>query len=256
MIEPIPLILAARRRGGSSEPAWVSNVSLWTLSRAADIELLPTWALRDRSANGYDATLLGGPTVTAGPQGTTDAALVTNGSSQTAVFGDILDSVFAASGAQFSISLWFYLAFGGNNNYLLAKYSDPTNGNLGASWLLRLLSNRINFSFFSASGGYRVISGGTIISSGAWHHVAIVYDGTQAENARLAIYLDGAAETLSIIATNGSVASIRDSITPVALACMYGTTGANYFAGRLYGVRVYPDLLTPDKVSYLRTHYY
>jgi hypothetical protein len=54
------------------------------------------------------------------------------------------------------------------------------------SYTLRLADGKIRFDLFQASGSYTGIYSNTVMSTGAWHHIAAVYDGSQ-----MRIYLDG-----------------------------------------------------------------
>lgn len=94
-------------------------------------------------------------------------------------------SAFAAfQPAQFTISLWFYIAsiadIGSNNTLFFLTWPEPSNNSVA------------NLAFIVNASGGNWIKCGTdyflpTLTMGAWHHIAVTYDGTI-----LNTYVDGA----------------------------------------------------------------
>jgi hypothetical protein len=76
---------------------------------------------------------------------------------------------------------------------------------------------------------------------GAWHHFALVYNGTTAT-----LYIDGVAQS-----TGGSKAEMTDVAGDVGLLAR--NTGVHTSLGQVFGVHVYDDSLTANEVTWLYT---
>ena len=93
-------------------------------------------------------------------------------------------------------------------------------------------------------------SGGTVLatatapSAGAWHHIAYVYDPSQATAAnRDKIYIDGTATT--------GTSTAHNTATPTATFIGATSAAANFYTGSLDDVRVYNVALTAAQVTSL-----
>lgn len=140
--------------------------------------------IKDYSTCGYNGAVNGSVTNTSGKFG---GGIKTDGSTGYIDAGDIsiLDSV-----SHFSMTVWFKRTAAGGRGLFVTKYSDNT--------------HRVGFDVLADGLIYLIVrnndsSFGTIPSNDTnWHHVALVFDGTQGSNiTRLQGYLDGVKQALS-----------------------------------------------------------
>jgi len=86
----------------------------------------------------------------------------------------------------------------------------------------------------------------TAISAGHWHHVAVVFDGSQADNVnRLVIYVDGATITLAFV---GTIPAVTYDLSGVDATIGKGTDS---FDGKLFDFRIYSCSLSRDEINVL-----
>ncbi len=88
------------------------------------------------------------------------------------------------------------------------------------------------------------VKGTTKVNDGAWHHLAVTYDGSSAAQG-VSIIVDGRLDEPSVIDNDLSA-------TPVSAAPLYIGSRANsayWFSGTLSDVAVYPTALTPSEAS-------
>ena len=84
-----------------------------------------------------------------------------------------------------------------------------------------------------------------------WHHVVMVFDGTQSTNpTRLKGYLDGVEQTLSFLGTIGSTTS-AGATGNLFIGALNATEGMFYTNGTIDEVRIWNRSLTADEVSQL-----
>jgi hypothetical protein len=85
-------------------------------------------------------------------------------------------------------------------------------------------------------------------SSGVWHHLAIIYDKTQAGNAQTALYIDGVLQTpTSNLDTTKNTNSFGNN--PIYLFSRAGSQFLN--AGKLDDLRIYNRALTANEIQQL-----
>ena len=157
--------------------------------------------------------------------------------------GDVLDSVFAGTGKQFTITAWI------NNDALtnqiyISKWSTAG----GRSFFLRVLSDGSLAVSMSSDGTtsnrWGRVTDASLISANTWHHLAVTYDQT-ATGDYVRMWVDGVEDaTLTAYFVNGTFASIHDGTASFDIS---GTdaTNANNFDGNIADVRVY-DTDIPD----------
>jgi hypothetical protein len=112
----------------------------------------------------------------------------------------------------------------------------------GARWVMRINSSGV----LNVQVGGGTISGSSVLTDGAWHHVAAVLDndGSPALN-EIKLYVDGTEE-----AVPGGSVEICTSYTNNVKIGVYGDT-ANYFNGWLDDVRIYDRALTEPEIQAL-----
>jgi autotransporter-associated beta strand protein len=149
---------------------------------------------------------------------------------------------------KFTGAFWFKGTAPGN----LAGAWLCKSGNTPLGWQSRTLNNptTVDFTMRSNSGesvASSMHSGPTAYTDGAWHHVAIVFDGTASFRK---LYVDGV-EKKSVTGTPYSVNFSAASHLVIG-GNQGNTAGAaisNFFPGKMYDVRMYNYALTASQVS-------
>ena len=86
-------------------------------------------------------------------------------------------------------------------------------------------------------------------SSGVWHHLAIIYDKTQAGNAQTALYVDGVLQTPTSNLNNTAQNSNSFGTNPIYLFSRAGSQFLN--AGQLDDLRIYNRALSANEIQQL-----
>ncbi len=186
----------------------------------------------DVSGNGHDGTLLNGVTWTsAGIEG---HALQFDGVDDYVDLGPVLDVA-----SHLSLEAW--VKDNGNSfGSIIEKYQDTLH-----RWHIFLDSQ--GFLYWDlCSGDYTWgTSPASVLQDGQWHHLAMIYDGTQPDNAsRLRAYIDGQPITLSFSNT------IPSSLGPIAGNVHIGRHNyqGTHFSGLIDEVRIYNRSLSAQEV--------
>lgn len=151
------------------------------------------------------------------------------------------DNALLDNTAAFTLTFWFHAETLGNNTGLVAKRVGPSDNNsygifLGLDGKLSVDVNSSNNRFTST----------TTFNSGAWHHIALVFDGSLAEAQRAKLYVNGALDTTAA-ETSTSIPNYASSLYIGVLA-----PGGNVFDGRIDEVRFHRRALTPAEILAIR----
>ena len=158
--------------------------------------------------------------------------------------GDVLDSVFAGTGKQFTVAAWVKTtAF--DNGIFLGKY--VTTGNQRQMFFRVTDTGELACLLYSTGNTTPLYGRRTdtnTLTTGAWHHVAITYDQT-ATGDYLRMWIDGT-EDASLVDyfSSGSFTSIYDSTAPLQIGSVLNGTSAQW-GGNLADIRIY-DTDIPD----------
>ncbi|MBN2122339.1 right-handed parallel beta-helix repeat-containing protein, partial [Candidatus Micrarchaeota archaeon] len=157
------------------------------------------------------------------------------------------------SSAAFSVEAWFYADSyqPTNPNGIATKWRNTDNSR---SWLLGAYdsSGRPNFCISSTGSDYACMyASGSSMSTGKWHHIVATYDGT--DSSGISIYVDGSAQSLSLLSSVGNpTGPVYNSTAKVYLGRSEAWSGsAFYFDGRIDNVRVYARELSLGQVTAL-----
>ncbi len=132
-------------------------------------------------------------------------------------------------------------------NSLTSRGAIFTRWTSASNWLSIQLATTNDFNFIVGNGGTTY---GTLESPAdtAWHHYALVYDGSQATNAtKLIAYVDGVATTLSFTGTIPTTAPTMTNSDRLG----YDTHNSLSLDGVLDDVRLYNRALTPTEIRAL-----
>jgi len=124
----------------------------------------------------------------------------------------------------------------------------------GREWLLALLSTgKLFFTFFNNVTAYLETTGTLDVSDGAWHRVAVSWDGTNAIGHTL-FYVDGVSDAVSSEAKSGLGAVPYDGAYPIEVGRMLADN-TYCWDGKQGEFIAYNDVRTPAEImnDYLAT---
>jgi hypothetical protein len=153
---------------------------------------------------------------------------------------------YATVNSAFTFSAWFNLTnFSLSTTGVAVIMAMASDGNCAYYVLLSNLGSFDGISLGSACGGWTTIKTGSLPSSGAWHHVAVTYNGSGAGSiGNFQIYLDGVSQALSAAGGYGDSTNI-DQI---------GNDTTNFntqWYGQIEDVRIYNRALSSTDVTQL-----
>lgn len=180
-------------------PEWIGTLTLQAsgTSNSLTTGLVDEWKLDESSGNASDS--VGGFTLTNQGSATFVSGKINNAVSNLAASSQMLYvSNTSLSGTITNISMTGWIHRGSSANNVAFGFGSTS-------------TNRFNILWFSDGNLYiQIAKGGTTYSSTAlsgtgWHHVAVVYDGTQSTDAsRVLCYIDGVKKTLTFTGTSPS----------------------------------------------------
>lgn len=159
----------------------------------------------DASANTNNGSFTGSPTWTTGKLG---SALSFNGANGQSF--SVPDNTAITMGAKMTVSLWANQS-SATINKALASHWDYTNGSVSGGWALQVAGDSASRLQFFVAGtatdpaSNYVETAANTWTSGGWHHIVVVYDGTQPAANRVIIYIDGAAVATTV---NGTIPAV------------------------------------------------
>lgn len=189
----------------------------------------------DRTGNGHDGTLMGGPTwVDAAPPADFGMALELNGINQYVFLpdADIYDFV---RDQNFTVEFWTKPVvtqpdIGNGDNDIIEKWGA---GGIGYPYVIRYFNQthsnngRIVFARYDENNNNPNVVSVTRIDDGQYHHIAAVKNGNT-----LLLYIDGVLQGMSTDTTTGTTAN--------SSALFIGKRGnINYYAGSVDELRIW-----------------
>jgi prepilin-type N-terminal cleavage/methylation domain-containing protein len=176
----------------------------------------------DRSGNGNDGTVYGGPSWPTTTVVGTGCALTFNGSSQ---YVSIPDSP-SLNLSTFTISLWVKTTTVADTVILGKGTDNVRNYSVHPGY----------FNFTHGAGVWQSVGYATPLSTGQWEHVAITYDGTALTTYR-----------------NGGNPGRSTPLSPDTSSGILGIgrmgSGSGFFNGSVDSVRIYDKALTASEVG-------
>jgi hypothetical protein len=134
-----------------------------------------------------------------------------------------------------TVAFWMYVgAFYTREQYPISH------GNWENRWKVSISNNRLRWTV-KTSTGIKDLDSETLLETGSWHHVAVLYDGSDFE-----VYLDGQLDAF----TSWSGTILTTSINPTIGQVLPGNQGFN-FNGRLDDVRIYNYALAVSDIETL-----
>jgi len=141
----------------------------------------------------------------------------------------------------FSILFWFKIADASNTQYLVAKHDAAYKG---YGVVFRKTSNVLELNLEHDNGSWLQVRGTTALSTGAWYHGAIIYNGST-DASGVAIYINAEAEPLNIL-KNALVSGTQNTVD---LRLGQDINGNGDFNGSLSELLVYNRVLAPAEIQ-------
>jgi hypothetical protein len=193
----------------------------------------------DSSGAGNPATLSGGATwQPAG--GMIGGALQLDGASGMAT---ITDADTLDNSAALTLAFWFRAAaYPGDSGGLVSKRDNISSQNAYTTYL-KTPDRRLYVDLDNSNNRFASVA---TIATGAWYHVAVVFDGALPASQRAALWINGG---LDVVAAETS-AAIPNYTSNVRIGNTHpGAT--NWFNGRMDDVRIYRRALVPAEIALL-----
>jgi hypothetical protein len=159
---------------------------------------------------------VGTPTYTAGKFSN---ALTLNGTNQALSITDAVALHLGASGAPFTLGMWFKTSNAGATKWMFQSYVDNTNAN-GVRMYIDAANKIVASTGNNATDPTTVITGTTTVTDGNWHYVVWSYKDNYTQ-----IYLDGKLEAsgYNVTPTYTATTYIRIGVADIAGASVAGT---------------------------------
>ncbi len=205
----------------SATPSATGLVAHWSYDQSTGT------TLTDNSGNGHTGTFSGTPTWAAGK--------LNNGLTLDGTDSVALGNITQINGAsQVTLATWVKRASSGANVFVGKQASKQDLGIEAYS------DGKVYFDMSKGADTYGTVT----LNDTAWHHVALVFDGTQTGNAnRLKAYVDGVQNTLTFSGTVGT--STSTSTTPFNIGKMSG----EYSNGQVDDTWLYTRALSAAEVQ-------
>ena len=211
----------------------------------------------DSSGNGYNG-VVAGATLTTDRFGVSNGAYRFNGTSSVIRCGDILDSVFSAPVAKFSVSGWAktnsYKTLQQDGGYMLGKNAG---GPGPYQWGLGHYQGLVVASIFSDTNGLTNYMGiASPMTTNQWFHFVYVFDGSQPELQRLKLYINGQSSSDSVLWHVGTIGTTTvNTLQQFTFGATHARNNplslANFYDGTLDDIRIYNKVLSAQEIQSL-----
>jgi hypothetical protein len=204
----------------------------------------------DKSGNGHDGVVVGAVAI-ADRNGNDNSALSFNGVSSYVRCGDILDDVFCAPVAKFSIAAWAKTRtmgrFSAGGGMMIGKSAGGTNGPY--QWNITHADGVISAAVMSDPIAQNYINVSSPMPAGQWFHFVLVFDGSLAETDRVQLYVNGESVNTTILRDLGTLGtSTTNTGQQITIGAGHAagapTIPNNCYDGIIDEVRIYNKALT------------
>jgi hypothetical protein len=117
-----------------------------------------------------------------------------------------------------------------------------TDDEVPADWAISISANRRLRPHAHVQGVWRYFDCNSVLSTGIWHHVAVVYDGVMLQG-----YLNGVLDGSQ--AASGTVRTSHHPVKIGAYATTYPVWATSFFSGRIDELSVYSRALSPSELQ-------
>jgi len=186
----------------------------------------------DNSTNAFAITRGGSPSIQRFSPFSPPTAYSTNvigGSGYFDGSGDYLtvpdNTAFDMGSGNFTVEAWIYPTAAGSNAGIILKRSSNANF---SPFLISINTSTIVFGISTSGSAWAVLGSSSAVSLNAWHHVALVRNGTAITG-----YVDG------VSAVTGTVSgAVMTNTSGVPIGQDQTTAGGNYFTGYIEDARI------------------
>ncbi len=211
----------------------------------------------DSSGGGFNGVNLGAAAAT-DRFGHPSSALRFNGSTSYVLCDNILNDVFCAPIAKFTVAGWARAtvmgSFASGKGYIIGKNAG---GNLGPyMWGVGHYDGLVYATIFSDTAANNFIGLTSPMGVNEWFHFAMVFDGSLPELERLKLYVDGTSYNATVFRHVGTLST---TTTPSQQHLTIGASHAanaplapaNFFTGDIDDIRIYNRAFTQAEVQAL-----
>ena len=150
-----------------------------------------------------------------------------------------------------SFSFWIKTSSLNNSGTIIGHFGN-NNGAVGANpgiFIGTYSSNQIMVSNYSGMSG----SSSSSISQNQWHHIVVLFDGTQISNSlKTTFYVDNMQVASTVVQINNTIGNATSSF--IGRRNIDFDRYGDYFKGQIDDVRVYDRILSTYEISYLYSH--
>ncbi len=209
----------------------------------------------DSSGNGFNGTVAGA-VLAADRFGNASEAYSFNGYSSTIRCGDILDNVFSAPIAKFSVSGWAntrtYGGFESGGGFLVGKNAG---GNYGPyQWGVSHVGGLIIASVFSDTAQANYVELGCPMGLNQWFHFVLTFDGSQPVGQRIQLHVNGQTSGVYVYQQMGTLGTTTtNSLQQLTIGASHNAnaplTPNNFYDGRIDEISIYDRVLTESEIQ-------
>lgn len=213
----------------------------------------------DSSGHGLNGTVVGA-TLTNDRFGRLNSAYAFNGVDQYINLGDILDAVFAAPVAKFSISGWARTISPGSSSsgggFLVGKSGGGLAG-LYEWGLNHYDDNNVYANVFYDGYVTRYLQvTGSPVRSQAWFHFVYVFDGSLPADERGKLFVNASSDVRITNQAGAPGTATMNTQQPLTIGAGYNLANSpnNFFHGSIDDIRIYNRVLTLKEIHKLYGH--
>jgi outer membrane protein assembly factor BamB len=210
----------------------------------------------DESGNGYNATYVNA-TLVADRFGKDSSAYSFNGISNTIQYGDILDEVFCAPVAKFTITGWAKTRTCGNYTTGGGLIMSKSSGGGGIyQWNIAHQENLVHVAVVSDGIAQNYLWLTSPMSTNQWFQFALIFDGNLPEVQRVKMYVNGQSSNTSVYKHLGTLGTTTQNTTQnvcIGASHEFGNPQDlhSFYNGTVDDIRIYAKPLTQVEIDSL-----
>jgi hypothetical protein len=204
----------------------------------------------DSSGNGYNGTIFYA-TPTQNRFGVDNNSYSFDGLNDAIQFGDVLDEVFSAPIAKFSVSGWALVRSNKQySSFIIGKNAGSTDGPY--QWNLSYLNGYVQGAVFSDTAAKNYILLRNPAALNHWFHFVLVFDGSLPELQRIKLYVNGSSTGTTVAAHVGTLGTTtinsQQILTVGATRASNVTIWNDFLDGNVDDIRIYNRVLSDTEI--------
>jgi len=208
----------------------------------------------DQSGQGNNGTAKNGISTVADTGSGGSYAYDFDGVNDYVTLGDVLDTEVWTTGL-WSLSGWVKVKTGKTQANLMMKYFG-NNREFIVDVNDRGSGIKAEFVYAGAGDGsiIRFLGGDTTLNANQWYHIAVEFDNSRTSDQMGKIWVNGVAQSITVIASAGTVTNIQDLSASLSMgAAVEGSNSGGYRSGYSDDIRAYDRALTQSEITHLAT---